>query len=279
MQQGSLTLISFAVWRESYSPVLLSRKAALLRKRTGNAALYTRYDTGLSTRAHFKRGILRVFKMLAFSPIVLALSIHMGLVYSYLYVLLTTLTPMFENIYHFSPKISGLSYLGIGVGFLLGQMIFAQSSDRILRQLTTKRGGEMKPEFRLPITIMGGFFVPIGFFWYGWSAQRQTQWIVPIVGTGIAALGNALIFMSIQVYSIDAFTIYAASALAANSVTRSVMAAVLPLAAPKMYSTLGIGWGNSLLAFLALAMIPIPWLLFVHGEKMRGWNAQRIKRL
>jgi hypothetical protein len=57
------------------------------------------------------------------------------------------------------------------------------------------------------------------------------------------------------------------------------MATVLPLAAPKMYQTLGLGWGNSVLAFLALTMIPIPCLLFVYGEKMRSWNIERIKAL
>jgi hypothetical protein len=85
--------------------------------------------------------------------------------------------------------------------------------------------------------------------------------------------------MSIQAYLIDAFTIYAASALAATTIVRSVMAAVLPLAAPKMYDALGIGWGNSLLAFLAIACIPIPWLLLKHGEKMRQWNLKRLKNL
>lgn len=83
--------------------------------------------------------------------------------------------------------------------------------------------------------------------------------------------------MSIQAYTIDAFTIYAASALAANTIVRSVMAAVLPLAAPKMYATLGYGWGNSLLAFLALAMVPVPFLLMKYGEKMRVANAERMK--
>jgi hypothetical protein len=78
---------------------------------------------------------------------------------------------------------------------------------------------------------------------------------------------------------VDAFTLYAASALAANTLTRSVMAAVLPLAGPKMYKVLGLGWGNSLLAFLALAMIPVPCLLMLHGEKMRKWNVERMKNL
>jgi hypothetical protein len=57
------------------------------------------------------------------------------------------------------------------------------------------------------------------------------------------------------------------------------MAAVLPLAAPKLYQALGLGWGNSLLAFLALAMVPVPVLLYLYGERMRSWNTERIKRL
>ena len=85
--------------------------------------------------------------------------------------------------------------------------------------------------------------------------------------------------ISIQAYTIDAFTLYAASGLAANTVIRSIMAALIPLAAPKLYAVLGLGWGNSLLAFLALAMVPVPVLLFFYGERMRGWNADRLSRL
>ena len=85
--------------------------------------------------------------------------------------------------------------------------------------------------------------------------------------------------MSIQAYIIDAYTIFAASGLAANTVVRSVMAAVVPLGAPKMFDTLGLGWGNSLLAFLALAMVPLPWVFFIYGERIRGLNPERIKNL
>ena len=85
--------------------------------------------------------------------------------------------------------------------------------------------------------------------------------------------------MSTQAYIVDAYTIFATSGLAATTIMRSVMAAVLPLAAPKMYAALGIGWGNSLLAFLALACVPIPFLMLKYGEQMRGWNAHVVKSL
>ncbi|TVY89012.1 Efflux pump [Lachnellula willkommii] len=277
---GTVSIICFTVWRESYAPILLARKAARLRKSTGNTNIRSKYDKGLSNGNQFKHSIGRAIKILIYSPVVLTLSIYMGLVYAYFYLLFTTLTRVFEDNYGFGSSIVGLSYLGVGLGFLMGQMSYARLGDEILRRMTKKSGSsEMKPEYRLPLCIVGGMLVPVGLFWYGWSAEKRIHWIMPIIGTGIMGMGNCLIFVSIQSYSVDAFELYAASALAANTVVRSVMAAVLPLAAPDLYRALGLGWGNSLLAFLALAIVPVPVLLIRHGERIRGWNMERIGRL
>lgn len=70
-------------------------------------------------------------------------------------------------------------------------------------------------------------------------------------------------------YLVDAFTIYAASALAANTLIRSIAGAVLPLAGLQMYAALGMGWGNSLLAFIALALLPVPFFIIKKGEWLR----------
>jgi hypothetical protein len=75
--------------------------------------------------------------------------------------------------------------------------------------------------------------------------------------------------MTVSTYLVDAFTIYAASAMAANTVFRSLAGAILPLAGPKMYETLGLGWGNSLLGFIALALCPLSILFYVYGERIR----------
>lgn len=106
-------------------------------------------------------------------------------------------------------------------------------------------------------------------FLYGWTADKHVFWIAPIIGTGLVGLGLLATFMPIQTYLVDAFTVYAASALAANTVLRSLLGALLPLAGQKMYATLGLGWGNSLLAFIALAMCPIPWVFYRYGERIR----------
>ena len=75
--------------------------------------------------------------------------------------------------------------------------------------------------------------------------------------------------MPILTYLVDAFTTYAASVTAANTVFRSIFGALLPLAGPKMYDALGLGWGNSLLAFIALALAPIPFVFWKKGKAIR----------
>ena len=104
---------------------------------------------------------------------------------------------------------------------------------------------------------------------YGWSADKGIHWIMPIIGTLLVGLGLLATFMPIQTYLVDAYHMHAASAIAANTVLRSLMGAFLPLAGPKMYAALGLGWGNSLLAFIALAMAPLSWIFFKHGEYIR----------
>jgi hypothetical protein len=120
----------------------------------------------------------------------------MGLIYSYFYLLFTTLTPVFETNYGFSTSIVGLSYLGVGFGFLIGQVSYARLGDEILRRMTRKSGSsEMKPEYRLPLSIVGGALVPVGLFWYGWSVEGGVHWIMAVIGTGVIGIGNCLIFV------------------------------------------------------------------------------------
>lgn len=77
-------------------------------------------------------------------------------------------------------------------------------------------------------------------------------------------------------YLVDVFGAgAAASALAALTVLRSLFGAFLPMAGPAMYESLGLGWGNSLLGFIALAFMPIPYLFWRYGETIRKrWPIQ-----
>lgn len=47
------------------------------------------------------------------------------------------------------------------------------------------------------------------------------------------------------------------------------MGAGFPLFATAMFKTLGLDWGSALLGFLSIAFIPIPFVLWYYGRRIR----------
>lgn len=195
------------------------------------------------------------------------LSLFAAVTYGYLYLMFTTITSIFENYYGFSQGVAGLAYLGFGVGCLLSLVVCGRVANHIAVTHTAR--GCFTPESRLPPMVYGCWAIPIGLFWYGWSAQAHTHWIVPILGTGVFGFGLITVFMSANTYLVDSYLVHAASVTAASTALRSLVGAVLPPAGPSMYAALGLGWGNSLLAFIALAMCVVPLLFSRFGAAIR----------
>lgn len=268
IQSGAVILAQVLVLRETYAVTLLKWKTKRLQKETGNKELRSRLDTGISKKEILKRAVVRPTKMLIFSLISMYLAIAAAFLYGILYLLLTTFPLVFEETYGFSTGISGLTYIGLGVGNLISVLIFTFTSDRHIKKRQAA-GKNVRPEDRLPMLVVSGPVIAAGLFWYGWAAEAHTHWIVPILGSAVVGFGNMLFFLPIMGYLVDAFNMYAASALAANTILRSIGGAMLPLAGRSMYETLGFGWGNSLLAFLVLAFSPVLFLLYKYGEAIR----------
>lgn len=278
MCSGFATIWTFAFARETYAPILLERKAKRMRKETGNPNLVSKLDLGINTGQLWKRSLLRPLKLMFLSLICAMMSLYLAIVYGIMYLLFTTFTFVFEENYGFSQSIVGLVYIGLGVGMLLGLAILGASSDPIMKKLAAKHsGGKMKPEYRLPLLMYAGPFIPVGLFIYGWTAQYQIQWAVPLFGTMLVGVGLLAAFMCLTTYLVDAFERYAASAMAANTILRSILGAVFPLFGLQMYNALGLGWGNSLLAFISLALCPIPVLFYYYGDRIRTHPKFQVK--
>ena len=81
--------------------------------------------------------------------------------------------------------------------------------------------------------------------------------------------GVMLIFSGGIVFLVDIYLEGSASALAANTMIRSLAACGLPLAAPSLYQNLGVQWATSVLGFIALALMPVPMLFFIYGARIR----------
>ncbi|KAF4628097.1 hypothetical protein G7Y89_g10054 [Cudoniella acicularis] len=258
--------------RETNPRVLVHRKVKRLSKELNRTDLVSCYDTHgpAHSASHILiNGMIRPLKMLFLSPIIFLLSLYMAVVYGLLYLLFTTITEVFISTYGWQPDICGLAYIGLGIGFFSGLLVVSKISDPTVVRMTKANNGVFEPEMRLPACIFFAFFIPISFFWYGWTADKDVHWIVPIIGLIPFGFGMMGIFIPIQTYTIDSFPSFAASGVAALTVSRSLFGAFLPLAGPSMYASLGLGWGNSVLGFIAIGLIPAPLLIYRYGGKIR----------
>ncbi|KAI1078117.1 major facilitator superfamily domain-containing protein [Whalleya microplaca] len=268
MMSGIIAIITVIFMRETNATVLLQRKTERLRKETGNEKLTPKTTRNETPRQMLLRAIVRPVKLLVFSPIVLLVSLYAGVLFGLIFLLFTTFPSLFVEVYGFSPGISGLAYLGLGLGMVFGLVLFSILSDKLLGQ--NNKAILAKPEKRLILMKWLGPITPLGLFMYGWSAYYHTHWIVPILGTFIVGFGALFVIIPGQIYLVDSFGAEAAaSAMAANMLVRSPFGAFLDLAAEPLYERLGLGWGNSVLGFICLAFTPVPWLFYRYGESLR----------
>ncbi|KAK6957915.1 hypothetical protein Daesc_000705 [Daldinia eschscholtzii] len=267
---GAFIPLSFFFLRETFGPVLLSNKVKRLRKETGNQNLRSKLSGRLTPKDQFKLAIVRPMKLLLLTPIVTLMSLYVAITYGILYLLITTFSFVYTENYGFGEGDSGLTYLPAGIGMMIGVVGFGQLTDYMVRK-NKEKGLAHKPEIRISpmLTVPCGITLPIGLFIYGWTANFGVHWIVPMLGVLIFAAGLMGVMSCVQNYLLDTYIQYAASVTAAMTVLRSLMGALLPLGGLDMYNALGLGWGNSLLGFIALGLIPIPVIFFIFGERIR----------
>ena len=103
-----------------------------------------------------------------------------------------------------------------GIGALGAAAIAALYQDRIYKHLSKRNGDKGQPEYRvrpfasstqrlmsqLVLTQIGMIICPIGMFILGWTADAQTHWIGPQIGSAILLFGLTLAFNSIQNLSV-----------------------------------------------------------------------------
>ncbi|KAI0101659.1 major facilitator superfamily domain-containing protein [Nemania sp. FL0031] len=261
--------------KETYAPVLLIWKKQRLMKETGNADLHTPYDNPERTVGKMLRtALVRPFRMITTQLIVQAIALYMLYVYGLIYIVLTSFPTLFSGPeptgYGEALGIGGLNYISLGLGFFVGAQVCAPLQDRIYVHLKRRYGGVGRPEYRVPMMIPGAVLMPIGLIVYGWTAEFKTHWIFPNIGAFLFATATIISFQCLQTFLVDTYTRYAASAVSAGTVFRSLAGFGFPLFAPSLYAALGYGWGNTLLALLGVVIgWPGPFLLWKYGETLR----------
>lgn len=249
--------------------ILEKRKAALEKEGIPGAyriADEDRRPFGVKLRL----SMVRPIRILFTQPIVFIMAVYQAIIFGTNFILYTNFPAIYgPEGYGFSTTQVGLMYLGPAVGFLLAVIFIVPYIDTIFNSLTAQNNDTPEPEFRLPLANIGAVLIPISLFTFAWTVENHAHWLGTIACTTIFSLGQITVFNTLQNYYIDSFTRYAASAIAAGALFRSILGGVLPLVAPPLFQSLGYGWGVSAFGFLSLALGPLPVLFYYYGRRVR----------
>ncbi|ENI07417.1 hypothetical protein COCC4DRAFT_131826 [Bipolaris maydis ATCC 48331] len=269
---GVLFFVNIAVVPETYAPVLLRKRAQNLSKMTSK--VYVSIADAERNRISLGEAILvgtkRPWMLLFREPIVFLLSLYAAIVYGTLYMFFAAYPIVYRLGRGWNAGISGLPFIGIAIG-MMGAMAYTvfYENKRYIQCMKRSASGFAAPEDRLPPAMVGGIALPIGLFWFAWTNSPSLPWATSATAGIPFGFGIVMILLSIMNYLIDAYTIFAASALAANNTLRSAFGAAFPLFTTQMYSKLGIHWASSIPAFLAVACLPLPFIFYKYGATIR----------
>ena len=191
--------------------------------------------------------------------------------YAILYLCFVAYPIVFSQHRGWGPSMSGLAFVGIAVGTLL--VIFCEPLIRKLinSQPRDPQTGKVQPEATALVMAIGGVLTPLGQLVFSWTClPKSIHWAIPIAFGIPFGAGNSLVFIYSSNYLAGAYSIYAASALAGNAVLRSAAGGALPLAGPKMYEAMSPQWAGTFLGLLEVIMIPIPFVFWRYGAKIRA---------
>ncbi|KAL1410858.1 hypothetical protein Q8F55_001801 [Vanrija albida] len=267
-----LALIVFTL-PETYPPVILARMAKQKRKETGEDRWYAPLERrpAQTWGARVNEIILKPFVILALEPMLLAITLYMSFIYGIIYLLFEAFPFVFIKNHGFNAATNGLAFLGFFMGGNIAALVYITVTDRHYRKHVAAIAPEKPaPEVRLLASRLTSLVLAISMFWFAWTSYPSVHWISPVLATALLGFAVQTIFVGLFNYIIDVYLWVAASALAGVTVVRAAFGAGFPLFASQMYERLGTQWASCLLAFLALVMAPIPFVLIKYGPALRA---------
>ncbi|OJJ95234.1 hypothetical protein ASPACDRAFT_82069 [Aspergillus aculeatus ATCC 16872] len=268
---GFFSLVLMIVFcEETYAPVILVQKAAILRRQTRNWGIHARQaELEIDLKELVTKNLARPFLILFTEPIAFLLTLYMSFIYGLAYALLEAYPIVFSGTYGMTGGVAGLPFIGLILGEISGSAFVLSMQGSYTRKLKANNNVPV-PEWRLLPCIVGGVAFAGGLFWFGWTGWNSSiHWMAPTAAGVMVGFGITSIFMQGFNYLLDSYLQFAASAFAANTMMRSMVGAVFPLFTEQMFHNLGIQWAGTLLGCIAVVMIPIPVLFYVYGPRLR----------
>ncbi|KAL7948549.1 major facilitator superfamily domain-containing protein [Trichoderma barbatum] len=275
---GTLLISLLLFQPETYEPVLLQWKASHLRRLTQDKRYVSAAEVQhVTLGARMMTAVKRPFIMTIREPTIMLWTGYLTVVYLMLFGFLDGYTFVFQRTYDLSDGITGILFIGIGVGLVLASApltpLLYRKAKQKLAKLQAEKPGEnarIPPEFFLWYALIGAPAIPISFFWMGWTAYPHVSIWSPIMASVLFGFGIFCVFVSTYMYLIDTYEVYAASALTMITLVRYVGSGGMIEISIPMYENLGIHWALAMMGLISLVFTTVPYAFYRFGPWIRS---------
>lgn len=273
MSSPVLVLWLFTMPETSADNILL-RRARRLRKLTGDNRYMAQSEIIQKNQTFSKivyEALLVPLLITIKDPAVLFINILSSVIYSIYYGFFEVFPIAYIGKYGFNIGELGIVFTATIIpGGILGIITYVSYQHFYLIPDLLKRG-QRQQEHRLVPAVIAVWALPVGLFWFGWTANPDTaHWVVSMIGLVIFAYGGFVLFQALFMYLPLTYPKYAASLFATNDAFRSAMACGSIIYATPMYEKLGIGRGVSILGGLMVGGAIGVVVLYFTGAKLRA---------
>ncbi|KAI9656528.1 MAG: hypothetical protein M1821_004735 [Bathelium mastoideum] len=258
---------------ETYPGVLLKWKAQHLRKVTGDERYRAEIEIRQESLAlRLRRALYRPFLLTFNEPIVMLVALYLTVVYIVLFTFFDGYSYIYQDIHHISQGLTGVCFVPVGIGIACNTFlvpIFYRQAKRDLAKIEEGGGFRLPPEFRLWYAMLGAPWLTISLFWMGWTDDTNISIWSPLIASVFFGFSIICIFISCYQYIIDSYESFAASALASVTLIRYASAGGMVIVAIPMYENLGVHYTLTVLACISAVLIPVPYVFYKYGYKIR----------
>lgn len=227
--------------------------------------------------------ISRPFYLLFTEPVVFCFSLWAAFSWGVLYLSFAVVPFLYSNNLNMSSRV----YIAMIVASIVATIVGTYQEELMKHPSWRRQNGDKagcgskfwafmrkhfpveSPEARLYFACITAMMLPAGLFG-AFLCPPSMEGYSHAVGLGFATWGIYSVYLATFNYLADTYSVYASSALAAQSFCRNVLGGAFPLITSVLFRNLGLKGAGGLLGGIAMCLTVIPWVLVLFGERIRA---------
>lgn len=259
---------------ETFSPIILSSKAMMLREMTGDTTHQAEFDNAANLSKRLADNFRRIARFTFQEATTVLFGLYLTFLYLLIYGFLEGFDYIFTKTYGFNTgqRYSAFGSVAVGICLALPYVVLINRHVKTREKLNSKESGPL-PESRLIPSLFASPLLVIAMFWLGFTNRSDISYFSDLGACCLFGFALMALFTPTYHYLLDTYGTVASSALAAITFMRYLASGGMVLATEPLYTALTVKWTLLLFGCIAAVLMPIPWVFWWCGPKMRSKNS------